>query len=114
MLKCKESNVQSIEIENVLDFKLRPFIAGPACLTHILSNLLNILLRPFTNHVKSHLRYTIMDFLTHLPKTVPGQTVLASFDVESLNSYTQHDLGHGAIKYWLQKYPQALNNRFSK
>ena len=55
-----------------------------------------------------------MDFLTHLPKTVPGQTVLASFDVESLNSYTPHDLGHGAIKYWLQKYPQALNNRFSK
>ena len=54
--KCKESNVQSIEIENVSFLKLQPIIAGPACLTHRLSNLLDILLRPFTNHVKSQIR----------------------------------------------------------
>ena len=33
------------------------------------------------------------------------------------NDYTlniTHDLGHDAIKYWLKKYPQALNIRLSK
>ena len=51
LLICKESNVHGMEIENVKDLKLRPIIAGPACHTHILSNMLDILLRPFTNHV---------------------------------------------------------------
>ena len=39
---------------------------------------------------------------------------MASFDAESLHSNIPHDLGHDAIKYWLRKYPQALNNRFLK
>ena len=111
--KCKESNVQSLEFENVSDLKLRPIIAGPACLTHRLSNLPDILLRPFTNYVKSHLR-DMLNFFNHLPKTVPGETILASFDVKSLYSNIPHDLGHDVVKYWLQKNPQALNNRFSK
>ena len=34
-----------------------------------------------------------MDFLNHLPKTVPGETILASFDVESLYSNIPQDLG---------------------
>ena len=53
-------------------------------------------------------------FLNHLPKTVPGEIILASFDAESLYSNIPHDLGNDAIKYWLQKYPQALNNRSSE
>ena len=38
-------------------------------------------------------------FLNHLPKTIPGEIIFASFDAESLYSNIPDDLGHDAIKY---------------
>ena len=90
--KCAESSTQIIQINDVTDLKLRPIIAGPQCLTHRLSNLIDIVLRPLTKRVKSYLRDT-MDFLNHLPEHIPEDTILASFDVESLYSNIPHDLG---------------------
>lgn len=55
-----------------------------------------------------------MDFLNHLPETVPENIILASFDVQSLYSNIPHNLGHEAINFWLQKHPADLNSRFSK
>lgn len=110
--KCKEHSTPNIEISNVTDLKLRPIIAGPECLTHRLSNLIDILLRPFTKQVKSYLRDS-MDFLNHLPERVPEETTLASFDVESLYSNIAHNLGLKAIKFWLQKHPEDLHTRFT-
>ena len=52
--KCKIANSSYVEVQNVNDLKLRPIVAGPSCLTHRLSNLLDILLRPYTKHVKSN------------------------------------------------------------
>ena len=40
--------------------------------------------------------------------------MLASFDVESLYTNTPHELGIEAINYWLNKYPQEIQKRFSK
>ena len=85
-------------------------IAGPPCLTHILKNLIDILLRPNTNHVKSNLRDTT-DFLNNLPETVPPHTILATFDIEAIYSNILHDLGLEAVKYWLEKYPEEKNKR---
>ena len=70
---------------NVSDLKLRPMIAGPACLTHQLSNFIGTLLRPFTNRVKSYLGDTV-DFLNHLPDVVSYDTFLVLIDVESVFS----------------------------
>ena len=53
-------------------------------------------------------------FLNTLPLTVKEETLLASFDVESLYTNIPHELGIEAIKYWLDKYPQEIQNRFSK
>ena len=47
-----------------------------------------------------------MDFL---PEHIPEDTILASFDVESLYSNIPHDLGLDAIKFWLQKHPADLH-----
>ena len=55
--------------------KLRPIVASPSCMTHRLSNLLDILLRPYTEHVKSNLRDTT-DFLNNLPGEVAPYTIL--------------------------------------
>ena len=86
-----------MQVENVTNLKFRPIVAGPACQTQLLSNLIDILLRPLTKQVKSYLRDTT-DFLNHLPSAVPENTLLASLDVESLYSNITHKLGIKAIK----------------
>ena len=112
--KCKSANSGYVEIiDKISDLKLRPIVAGPSCHTHRLSNLIDILLRPYTKHVTSYLRDTT-DFLNNLPDTIPKDTILTSFDIEALYSNIPHKLGLEAIKYWIEKYPYTLNSRFSK
>ena len=55
-----------------------------------------------------------MDFLNHIPKTVQPETTLVSFDVVSLYTNIPHNLGLEAIDFWLEKYPNAVSERFSK
>ena len=112
--KCKSANSGYVEItDKISDLKLRPIVAGPSCHTHRLSNLIDVLLRPYTEHVTSYLRDTT-DFLNNLPDTIPKDTILTSFDIEALYSNIPHKLGLEAIKYWIEKYPYTLNSRFSK
>ena len=112
--KCKLAQSNYVEItEDILDLKLRPIVAGPSCQTHRFSNLIDILLRPFTKHVTSYLRDTT-DFLNNIPENVPKDTILVSFDIDSLYSNIPHALGLEAVDYWLEKYPETLNPRFTK
>ncbi len=62
--------------------------------------------------MKSYLRDTT-DFLNALPLTVPPNTILVSFDVESLYSNIPHTLGLEGVKYWLEKNPGELQTRFT-
>ena len=112
MTKCENNSDSCIHIYDVNDLKLRPIIAGPSCLTNRLSNLLDIILKPLIKNVPSFLRDTT-DFLNKLPSTTPENTILVSFDVESLYSNICHDLGLTAIKYWLENYTNEIPNRFS-
>ena len=43
---------QNTEYVNI-GLEFRPIIAGPACPTHRLSNLIDILLKPFIKHIGS-------------------------------------------------------------
>ena len=89
------------------------YIKSPSFHTHRLSNLIDILLHPFTKHVTSYLRDTT-DFLNNISETVPKDTILASFDIESLYSNIPHALGLEAVDYWLEKYPETFSSRFTK
>ena len=118
--KCPEiidaihrTNCEYIKIENPANLKFRPIVAGPACPTSRLSHLLDILLSPYVKHVPSFVRDDI-DFLNHLPETISENEILASFDVTSLYSNISHSLGLEAVQFWLDKYPQDLNERFPK
>lgn len=111
--KCKEHNTEYIEVTDPEDLHFRPIVAGPHCETSRLSQVLDILLKPFLNKVQSYLRDDI-DFVTFVPSTVPEQTKLVSFDVVSLYTNIPHELGAEAISFWLDKYPDLLNERFSK
>ena len=83
-------------------------MAGPACETHRLSNLIDILLKSFISKVQSYVRDDI-DFLKYILKIVPQNTLLVSFVVVNLYtniSHDLHDLGIKAINSWLTKYPE--------
>ena len=110
---CEQNISHYVEVHYVNDLKLRPIVAGPTCQTHRLSNLLDILLRPLTKRVKSYLRDTT-DFLNHLPSEISDNTLLVSFDVQSLYSNIPHQLGEKGINYWLRKFPNDCPARFPK
>ena len=74
----------------------RPIVAGPTCETHTLSNLIDILLQPYTKHIKSYIKDTT-DFLSKLPTSTNPDTLLVSFDVVNLYTNIPHDLGIEAI-----------------
>ena len=49
-----ESNPSEyIEVHQPNDLNMRPTVAGPSCVTSRLSNFLDILLKPYLNHVKA-------------------------------------------------------------
>ena len=85
----------------------------PVCETHRLSNLIDILLKPFIKQVKSFIRDDI-DFLSYIPNTVDENAILVSFDVTSLYTNISHELGLEAIKFWLEKHPNLIHKRFTK
>ena len=54
---------------------IRPIVDGPACETHRLSYLLDILLQPYIKYVESYIKDT-KDFLLKLPKEIPNDSIL--------------------------------------
>lgn len=111
--QIKLQNSDYITLKEPEDLKFRPIVAGPSCPTHRLSNLIDILLKPFITKVKSYVRDDL-DFLNHIPQTVTDNSILCTFDVVSLYSNIPHDLGIEAISYWIDKYPENLMPRFDK
>ena len=71
------------------------------------------MLKPLIKHVPSFLRDTT-DFLNSLPNRIPKETLFATFDVESLYSNIPHNLGIDAINFWIEQFPEDLDERFSK
>ena len=63
--------------------------------------------------MKSYLRDTT-DFLNYLPSEISENTLLVSFDVQSLYSNIPHQLGEKAINYWLRKFPNDCPAQFPK
>ena len=111
--KCIETQSEYLELKDPIDLQFRPIIAGPVCETHRLSNLIDILLKPFIKQVKSFIRDDI-DFLSYTPNIVPEKATLVSFDVTSLYTNISHDLGLEAIQFWLEKHPELIHKRFTK
>jgi hypothetical protein len=108
----KEQNSDTVSIKNPSDLKLRPIVAGPACPTHKLSHLLDLLLQPYLVHIESYVRDDI-DFLNKIPSKVSQSEIFVTFDVVSLYSSIEMEFGLEALKYWTNAYP-SYNDRFSK
>lgn len=111
--KCKVSESTYINVKSPDDLTIRPIVAGPTCETHRISNLLDILFKPYISKVHSYIRDTV-DFLNTIPEKINPQSILVSFDVTNLYSNIPHDLGLTAIEHWIDKFPNLLHDRFSK
>ena len=79
----KECNRTYVKIPAPTDLKLRPIIAGQSSSTQGLSNLLDILLKPFGQRVPSFIQDD-MEFLNYKSDTVQPDTLQVSFDITSL------------------------------
>ena len=112
MDKCNDSDQSCIHVPQPIVLEMRPIVAGPMCATHRLSNLLDIILKPMTVNLKSHIKDST-DFLNKLPTNIPNNSLLVTFDVTNLYGSIPHTLGLEAIRFWLNKHPESINNRFS-
>ena len=56
-----------------------------------------------------------LDFLNKIPKQISDDKscTLVTFDVDSLYTNIDHDLGLDAVKHWIEKYKQDIPDRFT-
>ena len=111
--KCKEvlDKVQNSPNKCVIincpqSLTMRPIIAGPKCVTSSLSDFIDKILRPLLKRVDSYVRDDI-DFLTKMPRDANKSKVLATFDISSMYTNIDNNLGQEAIKFGLEKYPES-------
>jgi hypothetical protein len=93
-----------ISIENPVDLKFRPIVAGPSCPTHRLSHMLDVILQPYIKYVNANVVDSV-DLLNKLPQTLSDSEFFVTLDVKSLYSNIDHKMGLEAIAYWLDKFP---------
>ena len=109
-------NTQNSEIIEIFEpnyLKLRLIEGGPKCPTRKLSQLTDILLKPFLKRIKSFIRDSF-DFLNKCPRDVNENTEIVTFGVISLFARIPHEFGLEAIDYFLNKYQEDLQPRFRK
>ncbi|XP_036365358.1 uncharacterized protein LOC118766193 [Octopus sinensis] len=107
----KEQRNHYIRIQRPADLTMRLIVAGPQAPTQQLSHFRDVLLKPLCPLIPSYIRDDI-DFLTHIPNTVPENTILARFDVTNLYTNIPHTLGLEGIKQWVEKYRELIDKRF--
>ena len=78
-----------------------------------LSNLIDILLKPFLLHVKSYVKDNL-DFLSKCSRENYKDTLLVTFDVVDLYTNIPHTFGLEALNYRLENHPESLHARFNK
>ena len=109
----KEQQTEYVHIIEPSDLKLRPIVAGPICPTRPLSNLIDILLKPFLLHVKSYVKDNL-DFLSKCSRENYEDTLLVTFDVASICTNIPHTFGLEALDCWIENHPESLHGRFNK
>ena len=92
---------------------MRPIVAGPNCPTRPLSQLIDIILKPFLIHIKSYVK-DHLDSLRKCSRKNSDSTTLVTFDAKSLCTSIPHNYGLEAISFWIEKHPDSLHSRFSK
>ena len=92
----------------------RPIVGSPNCLTHKLSNLLDLILKPLAFQVKSYVKDSF-HFLEMLPKSTGFDSTFVTFDATSLYANIPKGLGLEALSFWIDRFIESLTeSRFTK
>ena len=116
MLKEQQKEYIHIQPPN---FKLRvkpifkPIVAGPICPTTSLSNLTDILLKPFLLRIKSYVKDKL-DFLSKCSRENYEDTLLVTFGVVNLYTNALYTFRLETLDYWLENHSENLHARFKK
>ena len=104
-------NSEIIEIKKKEDFQLRPIVSRLKSSTRKLSQLINILLKPFLKRIKIFIRNSL-DFLNKCPRDVDENTETVTPGVISLYTSIPQDFGLEAIGYFLAKDQEYYHPRY--
>ena len=111
----KDSKNTCINIEDPPDLKFRGITSGIDCPTSHLSDLINKLLKPFVSVVvKTHVRDTT-DFINKLNRCEEDDLddiLLTTVDIVDMYPSINKKLGIKAVEYFLNEYPDILNQNF--
>ena len=107
-----------IKISGEVDLPFRFITVSIDSATSKLSELLDILLKPFITLAPSYIRDST-DFLNKKPVIINNSEVLADIkfvtcDVTSMYPNITLKLGLEAVEYWLDTHPHLLHGRFTK
>ena len=78
-----------------------------------ISQLIDIILKPFLKHIKSFIRNSL-DFFFKCPRVVDEDTEIVPFDASSLYRSIPHEFSFEALDYFLTTYQEDLRPRFKK
>ena len=79
-------NSEYIKIYEPSDLTLQPIVSGPNCPTRRLSNLVDIILKPFLIHTNSYIKDNL-DFLAKCSRKSKWDTILTTFEVVGPSKY---------------------------
>ena len=98
----EQQNKEYIEIHEPDYLTMRPIAGGPDCPTRPLSQLIDIILKPFLIHIKSYVEDNL-DFLRKCSGKNNDSTTVVTFDVKSLYTIIPHNYGIEAINSFLDR-----------
>lgn len=104
-----------LHLNNPLDLSFRLIFGGPKNPTSVLADLVNTLLNPFREKVKSYLRdvyHFIGDIPSFAPEDLPFIEIIC-LDVKSMYENLAQSLGLPALRFFLKHYKELLPTRFT-
>ena len=111
--KITESAINSqdseiIDIFELNNLKLRPTENGPKRPTRMISQLIDMLLKPFLKHIGRFIGDNL-DSLIQCPRDVDEDTEIVTFGVISLYTSILHKFGFESLDYFLTRYQEDLH-----
>ena len=101
-----------INIKDAPDLVGRPIIAGTNAPTRHLSDIISDILKPMVPTQISYIKDD-WDYLRKIPRKLEGKFKLFGCDIKSLYTSIPHELGLKAIKYWITKRRDLIDDRFT-
>ena len=92
---------------------MRPLVGVSNCPTRPLSQIIDIILKPFLIHTKSYVKDNL-DFLRKCSRKNNDLTTLVTFDVKSFYTSVPHNYGLESISFWIERHPDSLHLTFPK